>query len=166
MTPAQRRYVATEALIGATISALLSIGFVLLLFGRSSFVPVTGAGGLILDGVPQGFAIALMATLVPTLLTRRRLARGTVAPLPPRRRLGPAGLPARALAAAVAGAALTSGLTALLPVVGVDVVPMGQVLIAKPFWGLLLGGGVAAVMTRAALATPVSGIVHQVKAKG
>lgn len=159
MTPAQRRYVAIEAMIGAMISAVLSIVFVLLMFGRLDRVPVMGGGGLIVDGVPQGFAIALMATLVPTMLTRRRLALQRVAPIigdAPRRSVG---FFVQLLAIAMMGAGLTVAMTALLPVVGVDDVALMIVLAAKAVWGFVLGGVIAAIMTRAALAA--DGIWHR-----
>ncbi len=135
MTGAQRRYLVTETAIGATISAVLSIVFVLLMFGHLDRVVVAGAGGLIVDAVRQGAAIALMATLVPTLLTRRRLALGKVAPLT---QAGPgraSHLPVRALAMAAAGAAITTGLTAILPVVGIADLPFAVVLAGKTIWG-------------------------------
>lgn len=146
MTAAQRRYVATEGAIGAAISAALSIVFVLLLFGGMDRVPVRD---LIVDALPQGFAIALMATLVPTLLTRRRLARGTVAPVGTKLRV-PRLLPRAllvALFAATAGAALTTGLWPM----GIAELPLAIVLIGKAVWGLLLGIAVAATMTFVAL---------------
>ncbi|WP_277983284.1 hypothetical protein [Sphingomonas faeni] len=151
MTSAQRRYLATEAAIGATISAVLSIGFVLLMFGHLNRVAIAGTSGLIVDAVPQGAAIALMATLVPTLLTRRRLALGKVCPVP---QAGPgrvSHLPVRALAMAATGAAITTALTAMLLVAGIADLPLAAVLAGKTIWGLLLGGVVAWTMTHAAI---------------
>lgn len=152
MTERQRRYIATEAMIGATISAVLSVVFVLLMFGRLSHVPVAGPAGLIMDALPQGFAIALMATLVPTWLTRRRLARGAILPTTSAHTTPPAHLLVRGIGMAALGAALTVGLTALMLVVGVDDLELATVLIGKTIWGFILGGTVAALMTRAALA--------------
>lgn len=152
MTRRQHRYIATEATIGATISAMLSVVFVLLMFGGHSPVPVAGPTGLVMDALPQGFATALMATLVPTWLTRRRLARGTILPAAPARTTPPAPLLVRAIGMAALGAALTTGLTALLLVGGNDDLALPTVLIGKTIWGFALGGTVAARMTRAALA--------------
>ncbi len=123
----------------------------LLVFGRLDRVPVAGVAGLIMDAVPQGFAIALMATLVPTLLTRRRLALNRVEPVAGGGHCRPMHPFVRALAMATMGAGLTVALTALLLVVGLDHVDLPVVLAAKTIWSLLLGGGIAAVMTRAAL---------------
>ncbi|MEH3159589.1 MAG: hypothetical protein PGN08_12095 [Sphingomonas taxi] len=151
MTPAQRRYIAIETMIGATISAVLSIAFVLLVFGGRAGVTVAGPGGLIVDAVPQGFAIALMATLVPTMLTRRRLARGKVRPIDGRARRRPRPLPIRLLGMAMLGAGLSVAVTVLLVVAEVRYVALPHVLVGKAVWGLLLGGLVAATMTRRAL---------------
>ncbi|MEO9132181.1 MAG: hypothetical protein ABI240_13340 [Sphingomonas sp.] len=79
MTQAQRRYIAVETALGIVINALISIGFVWLVFGGT---PRIATRALILDAVPQSFMIALMSTIVPTLLTRRRQRAGLVAGLP------------------------------------------------------------------------------------
>lgn len=149
MTTAHRRYVAIEALIGAAISAVLSIVFVLLLFGGLDRVPTRA---LIGDALAQGFFVGLMATLVPTLLTRRRLARGAVMPAaaPPTR--WPSRLPPRALLAGIASALLGVALTALLPLAGIVDLSLATVLVAKALWGFMVGGIVATMMTRIALA--------------
>lgn len=150
MTPAQRRYLAIEALIGAAISAILSAAFVLLLFGGRSAIPVAGPTGLLVDAVPQGFAIALMATLVPTWLTRQRLERGVILPLASTRARPPMKV-ARAIAVGALGAGATVALTALLLATGRDAFAFASVFVGKTLWGFLLGGSVAAVMTHAAL---------------
>ncbi len=146
---AQRRYIATEAAIGASISAVLSILFVLLLFGGMAQVPVRG---LLVDALPQGFAIAVMATLVPTLLARRRLARGVVTPITQDPSARSRGLMPRALLAGSSAAAVGTLLTAILVPMGIATLPLSIVLIGKGAWGFMLGGFVAAAMTRVALA--------------
>jgi hypothetical protein len=78
MNTQHRRVVLTEASIGGVFSAVISLGFCLLIFGRQQRVPVVGLHGLIVDALPQTFMIALMATLVPTLLTQSRLRRGLI----------------------------------------------------------------------------------------
>ena len=81
MTASQRRYRRTEMVVAAAISAVLSGVFVALLFGGKAEVPVAGWDGLIVDALPQTAMIALMSSLVPTVLTRRRTRRGSIAPL-------------------------------------------------------------------------------------
>jgi hypothetical protein len=73
MTDAQRRYVRTEMIVATIINAILSIVFMLIVFGGQPIVAVGGRGGLIVDSIPQTAMIALMSMLVPSLLTRRRL---------------------------------------------------------------------------------------------
>lgn len=62
------------------------------------------------DFLPQSFMIALMGTLVPGVLTRRKLQAGVVAALPGTTRL-PRNLVVRALSLAVASAALVVAVT-------------------------------------------------------
>jgi len=103
--------------------------------------------------MPQGFAIAFMATLVPILLTRRRLRRGAVLPLPRDTRSPPMRATPRAIATGLLGAGLTVATTAALLLIGIEQLAWPVVLIGKAVWGFVLGGAVAVVATRAALAT-------------
>lgn len=151
---AQRRYLRIEMTVAAVISAVLSGVFVLLLFGGRDPVPVHGWNGLIVDAVPQGLMIALMSSLIPTLLTRRRVAAGAVRPSGAAHRL-PSSLVVRSGMIAVA-AGLSSGLLhwILLPLAG-DAWRFGAVLAMKIAYGAVLGAGVARVAVVAALADPV-----------
>ena len=74
----RRRYVRSETAVSAGINASFSLLFVLLVFGVSGDVPVWGFGNFVFDFLPQSFAIGLMATLVPALLTRKAIAAGRV----------------------------------------------------------------------------------------
>lgn len=147
----QWRYLRQEAAIGAAITAVLSLVFTLLMFGRTAQVPVFGANGLIVDAIPQNFFGALMCVLVPTALTRKRLRAGKIAPAPTRLRL-PRSLFARALLiaaiAAVAGALLVLALLAGGP----SHWPFVPVLVAKIAYGALLGGIIGGLAVRTALA--------------
>jgi hypothetical protein len=148
-TPAQRRYLRVEAAISVGINAAMSIAFVLLVFHDQARVAV---GALVRDALPQSFMVALMSTAVPTLLTRRRLRAGAVAPLP-RSGLGlPANVAVRSLSiallvVALAGVAHWLLLPRLLPAA----VPFGSVLVGKAVYGGLLGAAVTLVAVRAAL---------------
>ena len=113
MTPTHRRYFATEMVVAAMINAVLSIAFGFLVFGGRAAAPVAGLGGVAADALPQSFMIALMSCLVPTLLTRRRMAAGTVAPMPARWGF-PRGLVARALLIAVPVAIVATALQLVL----------------------------------------------------
>ncbi|MET3761699.1 hypothetical protein [Sphingomonas sp. UYEF23] len=150
MTPAQRRYVRTEMAIAAVINAALSAVFVWLAFGGQAVVPVLGWRGLAVDTVPQSLMVALMSCLVPTVLTRRRLAAGRVTALSAGRRW-PRHALVRALLVAVPIAAL-AGLAgvAVLPLTGPSW-SFGAVAALKPLYGALLGAIIARLAVLLAL---------------
>jgi len=75
MAPSQRRYVAVETVISMVINTLISVGFVYLAFGGTGWI---ATAALIPDALPQSFMIALMGTIVPALLTRKRMRAGIV----------------------------------------------------------------------------------------
>jgi hypothetical protein len=59
-----------ETLISVVINSAISVGVCLLLFGLDRPVPASALGW---DFLPQSFMIALMGTVVPALMLRRRL---------------------------------------------------------------------------------------------
>ncbi|MFD1786158.1 hypothetical protein ACFSC3_01095 [Sphingomonas floccifaciens] len=145
MSPA--RYIAIESAVSAVINAVLSIAFTLAVFGRVAQVP---AGDLIFDAVPQTFMVALMATLVPTLLTRKRLKQGrapTMARFPVAL---PRSAPVRALLAAVVLALLAWVAHRMLLPINASFA-FSSVVIAKALYGALLGLIVTALAVRIAL---------------
>lgn len=149
MMPAHRRYLRAEAVIGAAVNAAISVVFVLAIFHGQPRVAVSA---LVLDALPQSFMVALMGSAVPTLITRRRLRAGAVAPLPPSGLTYPANVVARSVlialvVAALAGVAQWLLLPRLLP----PTVPFGAVVAGKAIYGGLLGAGVALLAVRAAL---------------
>ena len=150
MIAAQRSYVRRETAIGVAINAALSALFVFLVFGGRGRIPV---GDIVLDSLPQSFMIALMATLVPTAITRRRLRNGAIAPLAAERTLLPANLLWRALLVAVA-ATLAGGLlhALLLPRFAPPLWPFGALLAYKMLYGAALALLVGPVALRRALA--------------
>jgi hypothetical protein len=136
------RFVSRETMISAAINAMLSAGFFFALFGGSSAATIWGLGGLALDFLPQSFAVAFFATLVPSLLARRAVRRGRLAcPTP----TGPG-------VAALLAAALSSGLLALLLggglwaaslwASGLTALPAASALFVKVAYGAFLGGWV------------------------
>lgn len=150
MTPAQRRYLRTEVAIAAIINAALSAAFVWLTFGGQAIVPVLGWRGLAADAIPQSLMVALMSCLVPTVLTRRRIAAGQVAPLLSERRW-PRHALVRALVVAVPIAAM-AGLAgmAVLPLTG-SAWSFATVAAVKLLYGALLGGMIARLAVTLAL---------------
>lgn len=76
MTPAA--FIARETAVSTAVNAAISAGFCWLVFGGDGRAPVWGAGGLVVDYLPQGFMVGLMGALVPGLLGRRARATGRV----------------------------------------------------------------------------------------
>jgi hypothetical protein len=74
MHPLRARYLATETALSMAINA--AIGFAWLVFHGHDHVPTSGPGGLVRDAAPQTFMITLMSTLVPSLVTRKRVHSG------------------------------------------------------------------------------------------
>lgn len=81
LSPEHARYVAIETLVGVVINSVLSLGFTLLAIGGRGVVPWWGPGGVAFDFIPQVFMITLATTLATTLIARKRLKAGAVAPL-------------------------------------------------------------------------------------
>ena len=148
------RYIIVETLIGMVINAAISAGFAFFVFGARDEVGLWGADGLALDFVPQTFMVALMSALVPSLLTRRRVAagaihaRGTPSPLP--RNL----LLRALLLALLATILLGGGATIILAFLLSGPVAFGILLPFKIAYGALVSALVTPLALRAALADP------------
>lgn len=69
-------YLKKESLVSFVINSVLSLLFLYLVFYPVKNLPVWGVDGLLLDSMIQGFAIGLMASLVPTLITSKRVSGG------------------------------------------------------------------------------------------
>jgi hypothetical protein len=139
MAPSTRAYLVKETLISIAINSVLSALFVWLVFGRAQIVPVSGAGGLSLDFLPQTFMISLMSVLVPSLLTRKRRRAGAVEGCEPVLPWLPRNLPLRALLIAVMATILFSGAaTLLLNAVVEDSLTMASVWPMKIAYGALI----------------------------
>ena len=154
MTASQRRYRRTEMVVAAAIDAVLSGVFVALLFGGQAEVPVAGWDGLIVDALPQTAMIALMSSLVPTVLTRRRTRRGSIAPLLTASHW-PASTACRIGAIVLLTTVLAGGLHAALLPLGPSAWPLSAVFAGKILYGAMLGMAVAGFAVTAALGDPV-----------
>lgn len=73
---ARNRFILREACTGAVLNAMLSYGIFRWIFGGIAQVPVRGFGNYLFDFLPQGFMIALMSALVPSLIAERAVAKG------------------------------------------------------------------------------------------
>jgi len=77
-----------ETMISTVPNAVVSAGFVWLLFGGQETIPLWGMTGLAFDLVPTTFMLTLMTTIALTLIFRKRgrdgalPAPGGLAPLP------------------------------------------------------------------------------------
>jgi hypothetical protein len=149
LSPGQRLYVRRETLIGIAINAVLSALFVFLLFGGSETIPVRD---IALDAVPQSFMIALMTTIVPTLLTRKRLRQGEVEALADANAL-PSNLLLRALLVAAASAVIGGALHwLLLPALAPATWSFLALLAYKIVYGAVLAWLLGPILLRRALA--------------
>ena len=149
------RYVRKETLIAVGINSALSALFALIVFGGKDAAPVRDVA---FDAFPQSFMIALMTTLVPTALTRRRLRQGAVPPLATGAMPLPRNLLLRALLVAVTGALVGGGLNwLLLPLLAPELWLFGPLLAFKILYGGLLALLLAPAILRRALADGLEG---------
>ena len=109
LSAAQQRYVAIEVAIGTLIAIAFSAAFTFAIFGGKAQVALWGTAGLAADTVPHTLGVLLPLVLVPTVITRRRLARGVVDALGTRPAWLPRRLLARALLLTLAGLLLGGG---------------------------------------------------------
>lgn len=140
---AHLRFVRTEVIVNSVLSAVLSAGFVYLIFGGRERAPTWGLDGVAFDFVPMTFAIAFMMTIGLTLYTRRRAAQGKAPLLAGHPRL-PRILPLRALGnALLLLAALVPPAILLLWLAGRRDWAYAEIMAMKVLYGAL----VAAVVT-------------------
>ncbi|HCB76414.1 MAG TPA: hypothetical protein DEP91_09615 [Sphingomonas bacterium] len=137
--------IAREAAVGAVINGVLSAAFAFVLFGGAR---VVAGAALVADAPVQSFAVAFMATLVPTLLVRQRMRRGGLSGEAATRTAGHAVVRALLVAAAVSLGAW--GVQALLFADGAGI-DRGAVLIGKTLYGAALGAIVTAVAVKVAI---------------
>ena len=140
LTPAQRRYVTIETLVGAIINGLFSVLFVFLIFSGQAHVSTAGEQGLLLDSLPQGFAIGFMGAFFPSFLTRKRIQAGNIQAAPTDSSSPLPVMPVlRALLFAVIAAILSVVIFTVLSLL-VSSLSFTVAAIIKTLWGVLLGG--------------------------
>jgi hypothetical protein len=150
-----RGYVAVETAISLAINVALSGAFAWAVFGHRAVIAVAGASGYAVDFLPQTFMISLMSILVPTLLTRRRLAAGKLAPAAGRP-WAPARLVIRAPVGALAATVVVGGGALLASLWGAPgSLAFGHLLVLKLVYGALVAGLVTPLGLAAALRDPV-----------
>ena len=143
MHPLRAKYLAIETSLSMAINAAISIGFAWLVFHGHDHVPTSGLGGLVRDAAPQTFMIALMSTLVPSLVTRKSMHSGHLdtwlggppggSPVPPGRII------LRALMLAIVAMVLGLSLNAVvLPMLFPGGLGYGSVFVLKAGYGALV----------------------------
>ncbi len=137
LNSAQAGYIRTELLIGTMIGGVVSGAFCAAIFAKASVIT---ANDITFDAIPHSFMLTLMAILVPSQITKSRVRRGLVAPLPVERlpllkRHLLIGSMATAAAMTVAGYALHA---ILLPIVGPAVWPLWMLLAFKIAYGMII----------------------------
>jgi hypothetical protein len=143
MHPLRVKYLAVETAISMAINGLLSAGFAWLIFHGHDYVPINGPGGLVRDAGPQTFMIALMGTLVPSLITRQRMRAGHLDAWLQRhsgaRQRRGSTIFLRALVMAIVGVALGLAINqTILPLLFPAALAYERVLLFKTVYGLLV----------------------------
>ncbi len=146
---AHKRYIASEAFVGALFGGAFGILFCFLAFGDSPGGWV-GRSALTSDSVPQALGVALPATFFATVFTRKRVRTGRIAPSKRRKRL-PRNVLLRAILVALVAAAGTLVLTASVLAAGPENHPFARVLVIKILIGMALGSATSGMAARAAL---------------
>lgn len=136
-------HIRRESLVSVAINGVLSALAFTVVFGGLERVPLWGAGNWVFDFVPQGFMIALMATLVPGFLASRKVKAGTLVADGPPSRLPTARFPRALMLAAISAAAGTSGIALLAFLSGANDLGATAALIVK----IAFGAGLAAIVT-------------------
>lgn len=136
-------YIRRETLLSVGINATISLILFLIVFGVANPVEVWGVGKFAFDFLPQAFMIALMSTLVPGVLTERKIRQGKLQTIDGRSRL-PKALSLRAiLIATTAGLVSASAFAGVFLLSGLTVLGWSAALALK----LAFGAGLAVVVT-------------------
>lgn len=136
-------YIRRESLVSMVINGVLSALAFTVVFGGLTRVPLWGAGNWVFDFLPQGFMIALMATLVPGFLASRKVKAGSLAADGPSSRLPAARFPRALVLALVSAAAGTSAVALLALLSGANDLGATAALVSK----IAFGAGLAAIVT-------------------
>lgn len=149
MNPDHRIYVLRESTISAVVTAAIGVGVAWAMFGAQ---PALAAQTLIVDFAPQTFMSAMLSAIVPTLLTRKRIAAGAVMRSSSTTRL-PRNVLLRAALLAIAATAIGMALTtAAVLALAPNGLGFGVALWVKGAYGALVGFIVSVFAVRAALA--------------
>ena len=149
MNNAIRKHVVRETLVSTIINSVLSFGITFLVLGGNDIVH---GQALVIDALPQTFAVAFFSVLVPTILTRKKIKSGQLDTLAFRSTWLPNSAFIRAvligLLAAVAG-----GLAHLVVLTGMQIeeLMIGSVFIYKTLYGAVISILITPVALRVVL---------------
>lgn len=154
-------YIARESAIGSAINFVIGSAFFLGIFHGQAAPQVWGAGGLILDCLPQGFMIGLMSIIPAMLITRKRAQSGlSLADSASTRTRLPQGVFARGfLVAVMTMISLVAIAAGLAWVTGTSAIPFWPAFVLKAVPGLLVPWIVIPPAIRVALRTARSPVV-------
>jgi hypothetical protein len=152
LSAAQRRYVAVEVATSTVVAMIFSTAFTLLLFGGQASIPLWGPHGLAIDTFPHTLGVLFPCVVVPTIITRRRLARHRIEAIHHAQTWLPRNLIVRALAITLLGLVLGGVVVGALELAGLDALPFATVLVLKIAYGGLLALAATPIIIRAALA--------------
>lgn len=130
------KYIIVQTAICCVINALFSFGFTYVAFHSTALIPQQD---LIFDAMPQSFFVAFFAVFPATLLTRRRLAKGTIPALEYHRNMLPANAFLRAIVFGIA--ALIVGVSLhwlLLNALSIQEISFATALLYKTLYGIAL----------------------------
>ncbi len=153
-----RKYVTGETVVSTVINTILSVVFAFLAAGGQDRVPLWGGRGMAVDFVPTVFMITLVTTIAVTLITRKRMRAGKVAPLPAGEGGPLAWAPRNAFArgftyASLAAAVLVPLSIGVLHLLRVDELPLMTFVAFKAVYGAVLSLLITPPIVRAALAS-------------
>lgn len=145
----RRALLRTELRIAILVNAALSIGFFLLVFGWRD----AAARDLAIDFLPQTFGVTFLGTLIPSLITLRKIALGRIVPAGPVPTRGRHVL--RIIAWAVGAVIILGGsAAALFTAFAPPMVPPLVGVTTKAVYGGLVGALITPPILRAALGMP------------
>lgn len=152
MTDAQRRYIRVETGISTVLNTLFCLLFGWIVFGGRERIPFAGADGVGLDVFPTVFMSTLMTAVALTLLTRARMRKGAVSPIPGSTTRLPRFFLLRAVLCGLAAALLVAAPTyLLLSVLNGGEWTFGGMMAMKALFGAAIGLVVTPPILRAAL---------------
>jgi len=131
-----KQHLYNETGISAIINSAFSFGITYLLLGANEVVL---RQELVIDALPQSFAVTLFGVFIPTLLTRKKIRAGKLATLPFRKIALPANAFFRAVLMGIL-AAIFGGLLHLVIFFGLQIEALGiaTVFVYKTLYGAAL----------------------------